>query len=69
MMITCCLVVCEIPGDEVAVGVSPLQFLIGPPRTIEPPENSLKLPENSFEPPQNNFEPHENHRSVCQVAD
>ena len=37
-VITAGLVVGEVPGDEVALEVAPLQFLLAPPRTVETPD-------------------------------
>ena len=37
-VITAGLVVGEVPGDEVALEVAPLQLLIAPPRTVETPD-------------------------------
>ena len=37
-VITAGLVVGEVPGDEVALEVAPLQLLLAPPRTVETPD-------------------------------
>ena len=45
-VITAGLVVGEVPGDEVALEVAPLQFLIAPPRTVETPDEEDFIEQN-----------------------